>query len=220
MEDREKLIYLIGKMIPQIGGRKLPTNRQVLQVFFHHHSKEKLTIRKSSSETMAEVMTYWNRAGIPVSQLKQCIVKVEKLFSKWQILQKTHWRKNSPTQKRKESDFKDTLDQIFDIAQRDVIHKLTEDQRLLLRSQGDSARRGFIPLSPSNSAIRKNLSTEFSNGDSMGCDTNSDGSSATNSSGPSTQPSEQIAECETSEGVDDQQPQSKYYHYFTEKIYC
>lgn len=217
MEYKEKDIYLIGEITPQIQGRKLPTNRQVLQVFLYHHLKEKLTIRKSSDQTVSEIITYWNRVGIPVSANSQCIVKLEKLHSKWLSMKKSKFRVHSPTQQKKISDFKYTLNQLFDISQRGVMNKLTDDQRLLLSSQQNSSRRGFIPLSSSTSSVCRDLPAEFSNIHSMVDNTSLHESLENDSSRPSTESSKQTVGFEENES--DQQQESKYYDHY-HLLYC
>ncbi|KYM94609.1 hypothetical protein ALC62_14760 [Cyphomyrmex costatus] len=151
-------------MKSQFYGRKLSTNRQVLQVFFHHHRKKKLTIRKSSSE-ITELMIHWNRTGIPVNQIQQSTLKLEKLHLTWKNLQRSKGRKKSPTLQKKEKDFDNKLNQLFNIAPQNVISQLTEDQRLFLSSQQDSSR--FIPTRLSQSF--SGLSAASDDTDESGC---------------------------------------------------
>ncbi|KYM96046.1 Chondroitin proteoglycan-2 [Cyphomyrmex costatus] len=147
-EKKLKIIDFVGPTMTTIEGRKLPTNRQILQLYFHKHIECHLTIRQSARAVVAEVHKKWSSAKIPVGSSKYHILKVEKLFHSWTNLKKSI-NKKSATQRRHEHDFVKNLDALFDIAAKDVMDKLADDDKLFLISQRDSGRRGFLPRSTS-----------------------------------------------------------------------
>lgn len=99
------VIYLVGPVKCKSEVRKLPTARQVLQVFFHKHYENHHTIRQSSTGTLHQVVSKWNLGAFRVSEVKNCIRKLEKLFLKCKKLKKSSSRKNSPAQREKEESF-------------------------------------------------------------------------------------------------------------------
>lgn len=78
-----KNFYLIGPERPNIVGRKLPSIRQVLSLFFYKHRTCNLTIRQSSSKVIAETEIFWKASGLPTCLTENAIVKLEKLYRKW-----------------------------------------------------------------------------------------------------------------------------------------
>lgn len=149
-------------MIPTIQGIKLPTTRQVLQLFFYKHNELKHPIRKSSREAVDEVEKKWRQAGIPVGSSQYSISKLEKLHSKWVNVKKSINKKQSEVHRKNEENFTNELDKLFDIAQRDVMTIITEDQKLFLSAQRDPTRRGFLPRSTSPLVASENSEGSFS----------------------------------------------------------
>lgn len=158
---QKRIVYLVGPIKSKIEGRKLPTARQVLQVFFYEHYENRHTIRESSTKALQQVMSKWNSGGFTVRELKHCIVKLEKLHSAWQKLKKGSKRKKSVTQREKEATFEKTLDSIFDIARNGLIDDLSESQKEFLTSQRSKNRRGFLPHDlPISSRVSESDSAE------------------------------------------------------------
>ena len=137
-------IYLLGKPSPTITGNKLPSKRQVLQVFFHLHNEEKKTIREAASGAISEALPFWEKARIPVRLKKHLIKKLEVLFNLWKGLRKSN-KKKSAVQSQKEKDFKDDLDNLFDMAHQDALDMITivEDKEFLI-AQREKGRRGSM----------------------------------------------------------------------------
>lgn len=140
-------IYLIGPTKSRFEGRKLPTHRQVLQLFVHKHSEDKLTIRHSATETIKELRKIWQTSEIPVRQALNSTNHLVALHKRWINLKKNRLRMQSKAQLDKEKTFNDLLDKLFDVARHNVNEELTADQKLFLKSQQSEFRRGFIPKS-------------------------------------------------------------------------
>ncbi|CAH0552503.1 unnamed protein product [Brassicogethes aeneus] len=137
-------IYLIGSKKSEILGSKLPCNRQVLSTFFYYHRTLRKTIRDSSRAVIKEVKTFWSKARIPIREEQHAIAKLEKLHGSWNLLKKSSKRK-SATQRLKEQNFIDTLEDLFDIAHADALTliKIEEDRNFLI-AQREKKRRGCI----------------------------------------------------------------------------
>lgn len=176
-KEKATIFRLIGPANPILEGRKLPTNRQVLQLFFYKHSNLKLGIRLSARQTVDEVFKKWSLIGIPVAGHQYSTSKVEKLHSTWVKLQKSV-NKTSSTQRKNEENFEISLNSLFDVAQRDVLDVLTDDKKLFLDSQRSSSRRGFIPTrSPSPESLESAVGVPLQDRES-GDENNNDSASA------------------------------------------
>ncbi len=114
------VLWLIGSEENTILGCKLPSNRQVLKLFFHYHQTIGFTNRQSATAVIRDVMPFWNKARIPVRQEHHSIAKLEQLHEKWMKLQKNASRE-SETQRTNETKFMDQLDNLFDIAHQDAL---------------------------------------------------------------------------------------------------
>jgi len=85
-------LYLLGASESEIRGSKLPSNSQILKVFFyyiHVHVNLKQTIRKVSTAAVEAAIPFWEWARNPISAKKHLITNVEKLHEKWKTLKKT-----------------------------------------------------------------------------------------------------------------------------------
>lgn len=147
MASKRKLrtnIYLIGSETSQIYGSKLPSNRQVLQVFFYNIRCVNLTVRESARLAIEETVIFWQKARIPVREPQHCICKLEDIYKKWRMLQKNSNRKTD-VQRNKENAFTDTLDDLFDIAHANALStiKIAED-REFLTAQRQKGRPGYL----------------------------------------------------------------------------
>ena len=106
METRQKdNVYLIGSYDQAILGSKLPSYRQAFGYFIFLHKTEKKTIRDASNQTITEVITFWDKAGIPTRARCHCIKKLESVFFEWKGLLKHNIEKEQHlhTKKKKRS---------------------------------------------------------------------------------------------------------------------
>lgn len=137
-------IYLIGSETTHISGSKLPSNRQVLQVFFYNVRYVNLTIRESARLAIDETVIFWQKARIPVREPQHCIAKLEAIYKNWRNLQKNSSRKND-TQRNKENAFTGKLNDLFDIAHANALStiKIVEDREFLI-AQRQKGRPGYL----------------------------------------------------------------------------
>lgn len=81
---KKRLITLIGHVSQQIVEAKLPSNRQVLEVFFYNMRFVKLTAKESAVLTIETTVIFWKQARIPYRDLHKCADKLLKLHQTWQ----------------------------------------------------------------------------------------------------------------------------------------
>ena len=137
-------VYLLDKLEDDIKGFKLPSNCQALGYLLHLHLKLNKTIKTAVSDTVEKVELFWERARIPVRQTYNSKKKFEKVLLHWQSLKKNKDR-TTPAQVQGEQSFKDTLDDLFDIAHTDVLKMITvEEGRQFLISQRMKGRPGIM----------------------------------------------------------------------------
>lgn len=142
-----KPIFLIGTPNSNVFGRKLPTVKEVMSVFFYHHVVLKETIRKSAGNTIVKVEKQWHSAGLPVCGRENAVKKLIELHFKWKGLQKNKSKKNSPAQMKNQSLFQTKLAELFDITDQKSLQSINYDKKIFLEGQKSSNRRGIINLS-------------------------------------------------------------------------
>jgi hypothetical protein len=139
-------VYLVGHSRKEIrhDSSKLPSNRDVLSVLFYKMRVEKLSFANSATLVLNEIQVFWQKARIPTKPNQHCIAHIRKLYTKWQNLHKRA-KVNTSTQKKKEKEFQDDLENLFDIAhgEADTLIQIPED-REFLRLQRQQGRIGFM----------------------------------------------------------------------------
>lgn len=135
----------IGYVYHQITGSKLPSNRQVLQVFFYNIRFVKLTAKLSAKLAIDAVKIFWQQARIPFREDHKCVQKLLNLYERWKNIQRTRAEKRSKAQKELARVYFETLDDLFDIATSDVLEtiKIAED-RAFLQMQRQKGRPGCM----------------------------------------------------------------------------
>lgn len=119
-------INLIGFEQFQILGTKLPTNKDVLQVFFYNMRTLKMKLRESSTLAVREAIIFWNKAGIPIKEEHRCIEKLEKMYNEWRGVCKNSNRQ-SDKQTKLEEEFIKKINQLFDIAHSNAMKTMSKD---------------------------------------------------------------------------------------------
>lgn len=129
----EKEILFIGQVTPHILEGKLPTNKQLLSVFFYSLNSKKLSYRECARIAVKEAIIYWEKAEIPTRHEQHCIQKLETLYEEWATLRKNRNR-NSQKQRKKETEFKNKMPNVFDISHATALNsmKSPEDKQFFL----------------------------------------------------------------------------------------
>lgn len=69
-----------------------------------------------------ECVIFWKKARIPTQAADKCISKIKLEHEKWKNIRKNATR-TSKTQKENQEMYESSLNELFDIAHRDVLHK-------------------------------------------------------------------------------------------------
>lgn len=136
-------IFLIGHDSMQICGAKLPSNKQVLQVLFYCTRQLNFSIEQSAQIVIDEVLVFWSKARINTSSASYCRKKLLNLHQKWRDLQKNKGNTSiGATNSLKQ--FKDSLDDLFDVAHSEALLSTDEKAKAFLVSQRQKGRIGCL----------------------------------------------------------------------------
>lgn len=135
-DESKRRIDLIGNVSHQITGAKLPSNKQVLQVFFYNMRFVcvKPNAKESAKLAVDAVLIFWQQARIPTMRKDHCIEKLLQKYENWKTIQKIVPEKRSAKQKQEENMFVDHLDDLFDIASKNALEAISieEDKQFLI----------------------------------------------------------------------------------------
>lgn len=157
------LIDLIGFTSHQILGAKLPSKRQVLQVFFYNMRFVHLDQNESAKLAIDAVLIFWQQARIPTSRVDVGVKKLLKLYSNWVTIQKVAPSKRSDVRwaQAAAQEFVDGLDDLFDIAAAKALEQINiEEDRQFLILQRQKGRPGCMAGADMNLYAREKRSTE------------------------------------------------------------
>lgn len=116
-DEKLRKIVMVGDVSHQILGSKLPSNKQVLQVFFHNIRFVKLNAKDSARLAIDAALIFWQQARIPTREPHKCVDKLLKMYEEWKKLQKNRIEQMAAPMKKKYDEFVSNLDNLFDIAQ-------------------------------------------------------------------------------------------------------
>lgn len=136
-QNRDVFLFGLRELEPLAYLKQLPTIRQVLQRF-HEHLYTIKSVGNASHVTIDELLIVWCKAAIPAVQKTHAIEKLEKIHSIWLLLKKNKGRE-SEAQMKRETDFKQQLDMLFDIAHIGAMSKIriNEDRDFLADQRGE-----------------------------------------------------------------------------------
>lgn len=144
-EEKLRNIAMIGPVSHQILGAKLPSNRQVLKVFFYNMRFVKLSAKESAKLTIDAALIFWQQARIPFRETHKCSSKLIKLYEDWKTYNKTKVEKMATGLKEKYDDFIFNLDNLFDIAHADALTMIrNEEDKEFLKKQRQNGRQGSM----------------------------------------------------------------------------
>ena len=137
-------LYLLGHKKESLTGCKLPSNGDVLRVYLHRMEQKGTVKHDAAVHTVKEVSDFWEKARIPIRPFQHAVKKLEDMVCKWEALKKNKGRR-SETQEKNEGEFKEILNDLFDIAHQDALKmiKIAEDKEFL-KAQREKGRRGSM----------------------------------------------------------------------------
>lgn len=137
-------IYLVGCINHQILGAKLPSNRQVLSVYFYNTRVAKLSEQESARLVADEVAIFYAKARIPIALPHNNVLKVSKLKNEYRELQKNR-QKTFQSHIDKEKAFAEKLDDLFDMSHKDAMNMIKDKSVLdFLMAQREKGRVGCL----------------------------------------------------------------------------
>lgn len=154
-DEKQRTIVLVGQCSHQIVGTKLPSNKQILEVFFYNMRFVNLTAKESAKLTINAVIIFWQQARIPIKNTDKCIEKLLQLYEDWQFLQKRpKVEEMSNTMKEKYNTFTNNLNNLFDIAHADALSmiRIDEDRKFLEMQRKDERPGSMLGLDQTLSA--------------------------------------------------------------------
>lgn len=144
-DEQKRQIALIGQVSHQIVGAKLPSNRQVLQVFFYNLRFVNLSAKESARLTLDAVLIFWQQARIPTRDEHKCAAKIIKMYETWRNLNKKPVHNLTAGLKQQYDVFMDTLDDLFDIARADALTTMKNKEDCeFLEKQRQKGRPGSM----------------------------------------------------------------------------
>ena len=145
-QSSKNIIFLIGEIKHKLTGSKLPSNGEVLSVFFYYLRKKNFNISQSANLVVGECLVFWKKARIPTKSTSSCVKKLTALYQVWRNLQKNSKRTQEHFKKR-EQDFSKSMDNLFDIAQADAMQLIkNEEDKIFLQRQREPGRPGDIAV--------------------------------------------------------------------------
>lgn len=144
-DEKLRKIALVGNVSHQIVGAKLPSNKQILEIFFYNIRFVKLDAKQSAQLAIDAALIFWQQARIPTRNRDKCVIKLLKLYDDWKILQKNPIEKMSAARKQKYDEFKNNLDNLFDISHVDAMNLMhNEEDKGFLVKQRENGRPGSM----------------------------------------------------------------------------
>lgn len=144
-DEKLRKISLVGNVSHQIVGTKLPSNKQILEVFFYNIRYVKLDAKPSAQLTIDAALIFWQQARIPTRNRDKCVAKLLKLYDDWKTLQKHPVEVMSAARKQKYDEFVNNLDNLFDISHADAMNLMhNEEDRAFLMKQRENGRPGSM----------------------------------------------------------------------------
>lgn len=137
-------IYIVGGVKHSITGSKLPSNGDVLKTLFYNLRLRRLSLHDSIVLLCEEVLIFWKKARIPHQNPDKVQIKIKNLYEAWRNLQRNRL-KQSEFLKTKAAEFRDSLDDLFDVASKDALSQIKiEEDKLFLMNQRKKGRQGCM----------------------------------------------------------------------------
>lgn len=113
-------------------------------MFFYNVRCENKTVKESARLVLNEILPFWEKARIPTPDQRTCAAKVIKLYEEWRTVQKV-CKSPFPSHRKKENDFKENLNNLFDIAHVDALKLISiQEDRDFLTKQRENGRVGSM----------------------------------------------------------------------------
>lgn len=141
----QRNIESVGNVSEEITGAKLPSHRQVLQLFFYNLRIRKMKIRTSAKTAVTEALKFWEAARIPTREHHKCVAKLEELYDEWRYIHKLPTTTRTGRAIERKTAFVENLDDLFDVASANALETiLIEEDKIFLLQQRKKGREGCM----------------------------------------------------------------------------
>lgn len=152
-------VWLLGFPSDILSSSRLPSGQDVMHNFLHFHKQKKLTIAKSAASVYDQLVTFWLKSGLPITQKLNIIKKIKSLYDQYCHLVKNRKRSNE-SDKLHQRKYGTILQKLFDISHANADKMMTnEKDRTFLKLQRDT-RAGYIGSVDKKLAAKENRSAE------------------------------------------------------------
>ena len=138
-------IWLIGQPLESLKNSVLPSKREAIALFFNYKIKGKQNVKQAVSSVTSDVLKVWEAARIPTQARQHVIKKLQSLYDDWLKLKKNkeNKKKQSENLLNKQTEWNESLDNLFDIAHADALNIIDiEDDKKFLLLQREPKRKG------------------------------------------------------------------------------
>lgn len=120
-------VWLIGQISEIMTCRsKLPSIGDVLRrLFWLTHNKK--SVKEASNIIYSEIYDFWDRAKLPTKAKQDVLTKIRKTYEQYRSLLKLKSRR-SQIQIEKETIFKESLNDLFDIAHANAMKIISNEE--------------------------------------------------------------------------------------------
>ncbi|XP_029708295.2 uncharacterized protein LOC109401706 [Aedes albopictus] len=119
-------IWNVGSYRDSFQKDKYPSTRNVLQVFFHYHRKQNMTVPASSRLVAKAVHNIWLEKNRQPQKVPYISKKIGNLFSKWRKLLANR-KKSQSCYKLKRQQWRDNLPVVFDVSRSESRFKSSKE---------------------------------------------------------------------------------------------
>jgi hypothetical protein len=119
--------WLLGKTVSHLSTARLPRGLDILRLINFHHCEEGKSLPESYKLACEAAIGVWARARIPTQRIDSCVRKLKKLHEEYMSLKKHRTRQREQDIQNEEK-FKSELGQLFDIATKDAMIELKNDE--------------------------------------------------------------------------------------------
>jgi hypothetical protein len=86
-------VFLLGSVLPELTGSRLPTNGQMLRHLLYFTQVLSYTLPNSIDATLSDTTVFWDKAGLETKAIQCQQNSLKKLYNRWAALRKTNAKK-------------------------------------------------------------------------------------------------------------------------------
>lgn len=118
---------MVGPCVEEIESDRLLSVRQVLQVFYFHFKLEKVKLQDAAKLVVRKIVPFWEKAGLYVQQHHRLVGRIIQFHKDIRIISRSKLRPS--TYNKKEQEFSNVLDNLFDAAHGNLFNMIDQKRR-------------------------------------------------------------------------------------------